>query len=702
VICAAALLLPGALAGASEGLEYPATKIKPVTETIHGVEITDNYRWLEDGGEWVVKVWDKRQNRLTRRMLDGLPERERIVERLTKHRQVPLSACPWRRGDDYYYWHYDGSQELPALYVRRGSYEAAPEVVLDPNEWADSDEPRCSVADVSPDGRYMAYLRRKSEHSWGTLHVRNTETGEDLDEAIEYAYASSFFWTDEGDEFYYERWYPAGKGRAGDWRTGVFRHELGADWKKDTLVFGDGDPQDEPIWFRPTSDGTHLFFFRRPGDETLTVSIMDLRAPEPEMRTLLEGAEDFYSFDVAGGVLYCKTDAGAPRNCICACDVREPDRANWRVLIPEQRGVIVSVTILRRQLLVELLEDMEVRLLVYSLDGRFVEKLALPRIGCLHDVSIGPDDAEGFIAFSSILHPWTVYRYETARHRLTPLEQTDFGIDLGRYKMQRVWYTSKDGTPVPMLIVHKRGLRRDGRNPVLLYGYGGFRITTDPSFDPDLFVWLDAGGVYAVANLRGGGELGRTWHEEGKGFLKQNTFDDFIAAAEYLIAEGYTNPKRLAISGASNGGLLVGAALTQRPDLFRAVVCDVPVLDMVRYHEMGGWNSGPKEYGTAEDPDEFRELYGYSPYHRVREGVTYPAVFLQAAAQDTTVDPAHARKMAALLQSVAAPGRPVLLWVEPDAGHHVNELPKARRIGQEADRLAWLMWQLDMIEPPRK
>jgi prolyl oligopeptidase len=345
---------------------------------------------------------------------------------------------------------------------------------------------------------------------------------------------------------------------------------------------------------------------------------------------------------------------------------------------------------------------MEVRLLVYSLDGRFIGKVPLPRIGCLHSVSIGLRAPEGFIMFSSLLQPWTIYRYDARRHRVTPLDRPDFGIASERYRMRRVWYTSKDGTPVPMLIVHRRGLRRDGENPVLLYGYGGFRISQEPSFNPDLFVWLDAGGVYAVANLRGGGELGRRWHEAGKGFLKQNTFDDFIAAAEYLIAEGYTNPKRLAISGASNGGLLVGAALTQRPDLFRAVVCQVPVLDMVRYHEMGGWNTGPKEYGTSEDPDEFRDLYAYSPYHRVREGVTYPAVFLQAAAQDTTVDPAHARKMAALLQTVAAPGRPVLLWVEPDAGHHTNELPKARRIGQEADRLTWLMWQLGMTEQPRK
>jgi len=552
-----------------------------------------------------------------------------------------------------------------------------------------------------------AYTKRERNAFNLTVCVRDLETGEDLPDQIPYA-SSWVLWDRDATGFYCVHWclFHDAKGTRGTRRGwdgyGVCHHVLGTDFKEDTVIFGRDNPERHRITIAQGQRGRYLFILKWPDRSKTDVYYIDLESDEPEVTPLVVGLDARFGVTAVDDAFVISTDWKAPLGCFYRCRADDPARENWEQIVPEQKGPIVGWWIAGQRLFVEVLEDMEVHLLVYSVEGRFLGKVPLPAIGSIDSGWGSANGRDFFFRFTSYLQPRTPYHYDTARGTLKRLERTGPDFDFGRYVTRKVWYTSSDGTPVPMLLVHRKGLKRNGRNPVLLYGYGGFNIVMEPAFDASLLVWLEAGGVYAAPNLRGGGELGTMWHEAGKGAQKQNTFDDFIAAAEYLIAEGYTNPGRLAIGGGSNGGLLVAAAMTQRPDLFRAVVCEVPILDMVRYHKMRGSNAGDLEYGTAENPDEFRDLLAYSPYHCVKAGVTYPAVFIRAGAQDPVVGAAHARKMAALLQSVAADDRPALLWVEPSGGHWWDDMTRAQRLETNADKLTWLMWQLGMIEGPEK
>ena len=704
--CAAGVVATAVAAIASEGIEYPRTRIKPVTETLHGVEITDKYRWLERGESWVVRLWTKRQNRLTRKLLDRFPEREQICKRLEELYKAPRVSIPFQSsGGRHLQFRREGMQEHPVLYAVGEGDQATLEVVLDPNEWEDSDEVRFEFAVATRDGKLVAYTKRWRNEFWGTLHVLDTETGETLPDEAEWVAPWPFAWQADGKGFYYLHWrFVSGdedEDEEPEWGWVVGHHVLGTDVDDDAIIFGQDNPDRHWLNFGMGRDGRYLFLSKRIGRWKNDVYFMDLTADKREVKPIAVGLDGRFGFVSAGGKFYFSTDWKAPLSCIYRCDAGDPRPEKWEQIIPEHKGPIVRWLLANRQIAVLVLEQMELRLLIYSMEGEFVREVRLPAVGTIDSWRGEWDKPELYLRFSSLLQPRTPYVYDMARDRLTPMERPRVPFDFSRYTTRKVRYTSKDGTPVPMLLVHKKGMKHDGKRPVLLSGYGGFNVVNSPMFDRGLLVWLEAGGVYAVACLRGGGELGRTWHAAGKGFRKQNTFDDFVAAAEYLIAEGYTRPSRLAIRGASNGGLLVGAVLTQRPDLFRAVLCEGPLLDMVRYHEMGGANTGREEYGTAEDPATFGDLYAYSPYHHVREGVTYPAVFFKTGARDPVVDPAHAYKMAAAMQALAPSNRPILLWVEPKGGHWPSDLLRTRQLEVEADNYTWLMWQLGMIEEPQ-
>ncbi len=706
-VCAVGVLALTPAAGATEAIEYPPTLVKPVVQTFHGVEVTDNYRWLERNDWWAVRLWGKRQNRVTRKLLDSFPERQRIVERLERFYGRSYEGYPVRYGDRTFVWRHDGLAEHSVLSVYDDGLDGPGRVLLDPGEWEDADDYESELAGFSPDGSYIAHVMRRRRHCAGELHVLDTATGTEVGEPIGGVVSSAFVWENDSKSFYYLRWTQFKNGKDDDtfWARCVYRHELGADRDKDRLVFGKNASPGDRVFFTGTADRTHLLLYHidwETGEYSADIYMTELGKRRPRPKPIVKGVTAVHRFDIADGTLVCLCEHEAPFGRIFRCDLDDVSREHWELIVPQQKGPMRDMEIVDGRLVVEVLEDLETHLLVYSLAGEFLGEIPLPGIGCVSSGRLKQDEPGYLFWVHSLVHQPTILRADLDEPKPVPVHVDDYGIDCSKYVMKKVWYTSRDGTPVPMLIAHKKGLKLDGDNPVLLYGYGGFNFVVEPAFDPALYVWFDAGGIYAVPHLRGGGEMGRGWHEAGKGFRKQNSFDDFIAAAEYLIEQGYTRPRRLGIMGASNGGLLVGVAATQRPDLFRAVLCRMPILDMLRYHLMRDSHSGAAEYGTAEDPNEFEDLYAYSPYHNVRAGITYPAMLIVSSVNDRVCDPAHARKMTALLQSVAKPGRPMLLWMDPEIGHYIGDHRLRKVIELEADEFTWFMWQLGMIDGPEK
>jgi prolyl oligopeptidase len=706
-VCAASAMALTAAAPASEAIEYPPTLVKPVSDTLHGVEITDKYRWLERNDWWAVKLWSKRQNHLTRQLLDSFPERQRIVERLEHFYGRSQETYPVRYGNRTFVWRHKGLAEHRILYVYDNGLDGPGRVLLDLNERENADQYVTDVVRVSPDGSHIAHVMRRRRHWSGELQIIDTATGTEVGEPIDNVVSKCFVWENDSKSFYYLRWTPFKHGKDDDtfWCRCVYRHELGADWDDDRLVFGKNASTGDRVFFTGSTDRTHLLLYRinwESGKFNGDAYLMELGKRRPRPKPIVKGATALHHFDITDETLVCRCEHEAPFGRIFCCDLNDVSRERWELIVPQQKGPIRDMKIADGRLVVEVLEELETHLLVYSLAGEFLGEIPLPGIGCVKNAHEAPGQPGYLFWFHSLVHQPTMFRVDLDDLKPVAVRVDDYGLDCPRHVMKKVWYTSKDGTPVPMLIVHKKGLALDGDNPVILYGYGGFNIVVDPSFDPALYVWFDAGGIYAVPHLRGGGEMGRGWHEAGKGFRKQNSFDDFIAAAEYLVEHGYTRPGRLGIMGASNGGLLVGVAATERPDLFRAVLCQMPVLDMLRYHLMSDSPSIPTEYGTADDPNEFEDLRAYSPYHNVRAGVTYPATLIVSGVNDRVCDPAHARKMTALLQSTAKPGRPMLLWMDPEIGHYFADQRLRKTIELEADEFTWFMWQLGMIEEPEE
>lgn len=673
---------------------YPPTRAVPVKYTLHGVEITDPYRWLEDGDSPEVKEWMKSQDAFTRAELSRLPERDAIAARLKQLFYIDAVSAPRHRKGRYFFSRRHATKEKSIVYWKagKGGEERA---LLDPNTWSDDGSVSLGGWDVSWDGRNVAYKVQKNNSDEATIHVMDVASGKrsevDVIEGGKYAHAS---WTPSGDGFYYV-WLPTDPSIPVADRPGyaeVRFHKLGQDPRKDRVVRGKtGDPRtflDASL----SRDGRFLILTVSHGWTSADVYFRDLRKPggQDVDKPLAVGRDAHYSVEVYRDRFYVHTDEGAPHYRLFEVDPDSPERAAWKEIVPERADATLdSVSIVGGHLALSYLKDASSRVEVRSLDGKLVREVPLPGIGTVGGPSGLPDEDEAYFSFESFTSPQEIYATSIKTGETSLYARIDVPVDPSPFTVEQTFFPSKDGTKISMFIVRRKDMKKDGSSRALLYGYGGFQISQTPSFTASMYPWLERGGVYAVANLRGGGEYGEAWHRDGMLLKKQNVFDDFIAAAEHLVREGYTRPERLVVQGGSNGGLLVGAALTQRPELFGAVLCGVPLLDMVRYHLFGSGKTWISEYGSADDPEQFKALHAYSPYHRVEPGTRYPAVLLLSADSDDRVDPMHARKFAAALQAASA-GGPVLLRVERNAGHGGADLIKAA-VEKGADQISFAL-----------
>ena len=676
---------------------YPATAKTNVVEYYHGTLVADPYRWLEDDNSPQTKAWVAAENKVTFAHLHAIPGRAAIHARLTQLWNYERFDVPFKAGGRYFYSRNDGLQNQSVLYTV-DALDARPRVLLDPNGLAKDGTVALAGLAISEDGNWLAYGTSAAGSDWEEWRVREVRTGSDLPDRLQWVKFSGASWKKDGSGFFYSRYAAP---QSGDTLKGVnkfqklYFHKLGTEQAADELVY---ERPDQPDWFfggGVTEDGRYLIITVNQGtDRKNRVLYRDLTSPGAPVVELLmdfDASYDFIGND--GATFWFKTDLDAPRSRVIAIDVRQPQRSNWQEIIPPSLDTLSGVGVLNHQFIASYLQDAHTAVKVFTLDGRLVREVALPGLGTADGFGGKPGDTESFYSFTSFTTPGTIYRYDATTGTSTVFRAPKVDFDASAYETKQVFYTSKDGTRVPMFLVHKRGLKLDGTNPTLLYGYGGFDISLTPSFSVSWVAWLEMGGVFALANLRGGGEYGEDWHQAGTKLRKQNVFDDFIAAAEWLVAHQYTSPKKLAIQGGSNGGLLVGACLTQRPDLFGAAMPAVGVMDMLRFHKFTiGW-AWCDDYGSSDNAAEFKALYAYSPYHNLKPGVKYPSTLITTADHDDRVVPAHSFKFAARLQEYHAGKNPVLIRIETKAGHGDGK-PTAKEIEENTDELSFLKQEL--------
>jgi prolyl oligopeptidase len=691
----------------------PTAEKRPLDEVLFGVDIVDNYRWLEDATSPDTQKWVAAEMEYTRKILDPLPGREAIQKRLTELLSIGNISAPEMAGKYYFYTRREGMQNQPVLYVRErdaaGKDDGKDRVLLDPNQLSADGTVALDWYHPSENGKYLAYGTSPSGSEMSTLHILETKTGKVLPDVIERTRAASVAWMHDGSGFYYTRYPKKGDVPEGQeaYNRHVFYHELGTDPDIDPLIFGQGrDPEDWPS-VSLDNNGRLLLITVSEGWTKSELYLMDLKAGTPPIR-ITTGKNFLYSASIYNGRIYIVTNEDAPRYRLFVTEAGDYERDNWREIIPQTDAILQGAAVWGGKIFTQYEKDASSQLRIFDTSGTHLSDIHLPAIGTVFASNGKWNRDEIFFGFQSFTVPPSIYRIDLASQTTNAGANGAFAtslwakvdapsIDPTAYEVNQEWFHSKDGTRVPMFIVNKKGLKKDGRNPTVLTGYGGFNTSMMPAFSRTAYLWMENGGVYAVANLRGGSEFGEDWHRAGMLDKKQNVFDDMIAAAEHLIAEKYTDTNHLAIQGGSNGGLLMGAMMTQRPDLFRAVVCQVPLLDMLRYQNFQIAKLWIPEYGTADKPDQFKFLYAYSPYHHVKAGVEYPAVLFMTADTDTRVDPMHAKKMAAEMQAEAKNGssktRPILLRIEAKAGHGAGK-PVAKQIEEFTDIYSFLFWQL--------
>jgi prolyl oligopeptidase len=680
----------------------PKADVRPVAEDWYGTKVVDKYRWLEDGNSPETQKWVAEEMAYTREVLDPLPGRDAIHKRLTELLSIGSINVPQIGGRHYFYTRREGMQNQPILYVREG-LEGKDRVLVDANQLAADGTISLDWYEVSENGRYVAYGTSPSGSEMSTLHVIETKTGKILPDTIERTRACSLAWEHDNSGFYYTRYPKKGDVPAGQemYNRHIFYHELGTDPQTDVPIFGEGrDAEDWPN-VSLDNDGRFLLITVEQGWTKSELFLMDLKKDTPPTR-ITTGKNFLYRATIYNGRIYIVTNEDAPRYRMFVAEVGDYERDDWKEIIPQQDAVLQDAEVWGGKIFTQYEQNATSQLKIFNTDGTLVSNVQLPALGSVFASSGKWDRDEFFYGFDSYTVPPVIYRYDLNSGATTQWAKVDAAsVDGSLYETKQEWFHSKDGTRVPMFVVSKKGLKKDGRNPTLLTGYGGFNVDMMPTFSRAAYLWMERGGVYAVANLRGGGEFGEDWHRAGMLEKKQNVFDDMIAAAEYLIAEKYTDKDHLAIQGGSNGGLLMGAMITQRPDLFRAVVCQVPLLDMLRYQNFQIAKLWIPEYGTADNPEQFKWLYAYSPYHHVKAGVEYPAILFMTADTDTRVDPMHAKKMAALMQAEAANGssktRPILLRIESKAGHGAGK-PLTKQIEEYTDIYSFLFWQVGVKE----
>ncbi len=704
----AACLLGGLLAGrpaaAEERLNYPDTRRVDHVDVYHGTKVADPYRWLEDDVRKApdVAAWVEAENKVTAAYLKAIPERPAITRRLTELWNYEKYSAPFKAGGRYFYTRNDGLQNQSVLYTL-DSLDGEPRVLIDPNKWSKDGTVALSGLSVSDDGRHIAYGVAEAGSDWNTWHVLDVGTGQVLPDELKWVKFSSASWTKDGKGFFYSRYdEPAGGGQFQKLNLNqkVFYHRVGTPQSDDVLVYRRPDHPDWGFQTTVTEDGRYLILTIWKGtNDTYRITYKDLTEPYGMPVDLIENFDNEYTLVGSDGpVFYFKTDLAAPRGRVIAIDTRKPERAHWKEVIPQAKENLRSVDFVGNLFIAQYLKDARTQVKLFAPDGTFVREVQFPTLGTAAGFGGKRTDTETFYSFSSFATPPSIYRYDLITGQSKLLRQAKVKFHPEDYEVKQVFYTSKDGTKVPMFITAKKGIPLDGSHPTLLYGYGGFNIPMTPVFSISRVMWLEMGGVYAQANLRGGGEYGKEWHEAGTKLRKQNVFDDFIAAAEWLIANKYTRPDRLAIQGGSNGGLLVGAVMTQRPDLFGACLPAVGVMDMLRFQKFTAGRFWVDDYGSSDNPEEFKALYAYSPYHNLKKGTKYPATLVTTADTDDRVVPGHSFKFIALLQYCQAGSAPVLARIETRAGHGAGK-PTAKQIEEVADQLAFLVKNLHMKLP---
>ena len=687
---------------ASAPIGPPEAEIKPVVDIFHGTRVIDNYRWLEKADSPATVKWVAEENAYTRAILDPLPRREALHQRLSELLSIGNVSAPVIAGHHYFYTRREGMQNQPVLYVR-DAVNGPDRVLVDANSLAADGTVALDWFQPSENGKYVAYGTSAAGSEMSTLHVIETKTGTILPDTIERTRAASIAWLNDNSGFYYTRYPTPGEVEPGQemYNRHVFFHLLGSPVVTDDPIFGEGrDPIDWPN-VQLSDDGRWLLITVEQGWTKSELFLMDLKSDKPPIR-LTTGKEFLYRGDIYKDKIYITTNEDAPRYRVFVTDAGNFDRSAWKEIIPQADAVLQGAGVFGGKLFAQYEQNASSQLKVFDLEGKKLNDVALPAIGTVFGTGGKWNHDEVFYGFQSFTFAPSIYRYDLKDSSTALWVKVDApSIDPSAYEVAQEWFTSKDGTRVPMFIVHKKGLQENGKNPALLTAYGGFNVSLTPTFSRTAYLWMEHGGVFAVANLRGGAEFGEDWHRAGMLDKKQNVFDDMIAAAEHLISEKYTDKHHLAIQGGSNGGLLMGAMITQRPDLFRAVVCQVPLLDMLHYQDFQIAKLWIPEYGSAENTEQFKWLFAYSPYHHVKSGVEYPAVLFMTADTDTRVDPMHVKKMVAEMQAEAKNGdsraHPILLRIESKAGHGAGK-PVTKQIEEFTDVYSFLFWQVGMKE----
>ena len=686
-------------------IQYPQTRRGDTVDNYHGTSVEDPYRWLEDTNSEETATWVKDQNKTTFSYLEQIHAREPIRDRLTELWNYERFGRPYKRGGRYFFTHNDGLQNQSVLYTTE-SLDIEPRMLLDPNKLSEDGTVALAGWQPSRDGRLLAFGLAAAGSDWREWKLLDVESGRMLEDHLEWIKFSGVSWAGDNSGFYYSRYDEPAEGTefsGTNHYQKLYFHTLGQPQSEDRLVYERKDEKEWGFGGQVTEDGRFLVLSVWKGTlRKNQLFYQDLENPDADVVELISGFDASYDFlGNVDGAFWIMTNREAPQRRIIRIDLEHSRPEDWEEIIPEQEDTLEDASMVGGRLVASYLHHAHSQVHVHSIDGELLRSVRLPGIGSASGFGGRQDDSETFFTFTNYTTPSTIYQYDVTTGRSTIYRQPQVDFEPGRYRTEQVFYESTDGTRIPMFLVYKKGMKRDGGNPTLLYGYGGFDISLTPGFSVVNLVWMEMGGVYAVANLRGGGEYGRRWHEAGMLENKQNVFDDFIAAAHWLVEEKITCRERLAIRGGSNGGLLVGAVMSQRPDLCSVALPAVGVMDMLRYHKFTiGW-AWVSEYGSSDDETQFKNLVGYSPYHNLQKGTSYPATLVTTADHDDRVVPGHSFKFAAALQDAHQGPAPVLIRIETSAGHGAGT-PTSKRIAAATDMLAFLARNLEIEQLPGK
>jgi prolyl oligopeptidase len=677
-------------------ITYPETRKADISDDYFGTMISDPYRWLENDTSAETADWVKRQNSLTDSILNVIPFREKIREKLTKVWNFSRESAPFKKGDYYFYYKNNGLQNQSVLYMKKGLNET-PKILLDPNTFSENGTISLSGLSITKDARYAAYSISKAGSDWNEIFIKDIEKDSLLPDHIEWVKFSGITWHNNG--FYYSRYDAPGKGNEYSGMNKnhkVFYHTMGTTQQNDILIYEDNKHPDWSFNIDLTEDKRVLVLYGSESTSGNNLYVKNIAKKEQEFKQLITGFD--YNYTVVDNIedkLLILTDNGASKYRLVLVDPSNPEKNNWQEIIPEKTEVLENISLYNGKLIAKYLKDVSSKMYLYSINGTLEKELELPDIGIVGSISSEKDDSIAFFSFENFITPSSIYMFNSGSLKPVVYSRPEISFNPNDYETTQVFYSSTDGTKIPMFITYKKGTVQNGNNPVMLYGYGGFNISVTPQFKPINLVFVQSGGIYAVANLRGGGEYGEEWHKAGTLLHKQNVFNDFISAAEYLIREKYTNKDKIAIHGRSNGGLLIGAAITQRPDLFKVALPGVGVLDMLRYHKFTIGYKWATDYGTSDSLEHFNNLVKYSPLHNVKD-IEYPATMVYTADHDDRVVPAHSFKFIATLQEHQKGQAPVLIRIDVDAGHGAGK-PVSKQIDEFTDLWAFTFYHLGML-----